>query len=386
MSLPRLRARRLGLLLAVLLVLVLVLALPRPTATAAPPAAARPAACAVPEPTSARGWQAAFDGLDDPTWSGGDQGASLRLPDGRVLWVFADPFRGEQRADGSRAAGSSFVHNSLVLSDRGCLRGVTGRGGAEVVPDATDGQWFWPQLAVLDRGRLFLSVLRVARTSSASGATGFRTTGTWLAELSYAPGGTPSFRALHRTPSSGTADTAVQWGTAVASSGGWTYVYGTRRVPLPGVFGRALHVARVPAGRLTDLRAWRSWDGRGWVAGADRAATVRDAVGGVSTSLSVWRSRSGAWQAVTKEDEFLGQDVVLLRARHPAGPWTEQVVGSSPSGRRPGETTCTALAHPELAVRGGGLLVSVSRNDDDWGDHLADADLYEPQFAEARLR
>ncbi len=381
MASPTLRARR----LARLALSVLVLALPvllGPTAAAA----LRPAPCAVPEPTSARGWQAAFDGLNDSTWSGGDQGASLRLPDGRVLWVFADSFRGAQRTDGSRAPGSSFVRNSLVLSDRGCLRGVTGRGGAEVVPGTADGQWFWPQHAVLDRGRLFLSVLRVARTPSASGAAGFRTTGTWLAELSYAPGGTPSFRGLHRTPSSGTADTAVQWGTAVASSEGWTYVYGTRRVPVPGVFGKALHVARVPAGRLTDLRAWRYWDGRAWVAGAGRAATVRDAVGGVSTSLSVWRSSTGQWRAVTKKDEFLGRDVVLLRAPSPAGPWTEQVVGSSPSGRRPGETTYTALAHPDLALRGGALLVSVSRNDDDWDDHLADADLCKPQFTEARLR
>lgn len=100
----------------------------------------------------------------------------------------------------------------------------------------------------------------------------------------------------------------------------------------------------------------------------------------------MWRPPSGAWQAITKRDEFLGRDLVLLRAAHPAGPWTERVVGSSPSGARPGETTYTALAHPELALRGGALLVSVSRNNDDWNAHLADADLYKPQFSEARPR
>ena len=350
--------------------------------TGAPPRST----CRVPEPVTPAGWQAAFDRLNDATWSGGDQGASLRLPDGRVLWAFADSFRGGQRPDGSRAPGSSFVHNSLVLSDRGCLRGVVGRTGREVVPDAGDGQWYWPQHAVLDGGRLFLSAFRVAKAPADRGAAAWRTTGTVLAELSWSPGGTPAFRRLHATPSSGTPGTTVQWGTAIAQADGWTYVYGTRTDPTPGTFGKALHVARVPAGRITALTTWRYWDGRDWVPGAARAATVHPAVGGVSTALSVWHEPGGGWRALTKKDEFLGEHIVLLTAAGPAGPWTERVVGSSPSGRRPGETTYTALAHPALRLTGGRLLVSVSRNHDDWRAHLADADLYKPQFSASALR
>jgi len=348
----------------------------------APGRAAAPGSCPVPAPTTAAGWQAAFDALNDARWSGADQGASLRLPDGRVLWAFDDTFQGAQDPDGSRAAGTRVVRNSLVLADRGCLRGVTGPGGAEVVPGTATGRWHWPLHAFLDGGRLFLTVSRVRQ--DAAGA--FVTSGTWLAELSLPAGGTPVFRAMTRTPSSGTPDTTPQWGTAVAQAGGWTYVYGTQRVDQPLVFGKALYVARVPAGQVSTLSAWRFWNGSTWGAVAAQARAVRPAVGGVSTSLSVWRAAPGVWRAVTKKDDYLGSQVVLLTAPAATGPWTETVIGSSPSYARPGETTYNALAHPALALAGGALLVSVSRNNDDFRRHLADADLYKPQFSAAPVR
>ncbi|MCW2778621.1 MAG: hypothetical protein JWN17_2346 [Frankiales bacterium] len=343
-------------------------------------------ACATAAPTSATGWQAAFDALNDDRWSGADQGSSLRLPDGRLLWVFDDTFQGAQAADGSRALGSRFVHNSLVLADRGCLRGVTGPTGAEVVPGTPDGQWFWPLHAVVDGGRLFLPSSRVQRVVAPDGTSTFATSGTWLAELTVPAGGTPVFTGLWPTPASATPDTTPQWGSAVAQAGGYTYVYGTQRVAEPFVFGKALYVARVPAGSLTDLPAWRFWTGTGWSATASSAQAVKGAVGGVSTSLSVWRAGDGTWRALTKKDDYLGKDVVLLRAPAATGPWSETVVGTSPSGAHPGETTYNAFAHPEIALKGGDLLWSISRNDADWADQLANADLYKPQFAQTSVR
>ncbi len=341
--------------------------------------------CPLPAPTTAAGWQAAFDGLNDASWSGADQGSSLRLPDGRLLWVFDDTFQGGEEPDGSRSPGTRFVHNSLVLSDGGCLRGVTGPTGAEVVPDTPDGQWFWPLHAVVDGGRLFLPSSRVARVTGPDDVSSFSTDGTWLAELTLPAGGTPTFSRLWSTPASGTPDTTPQWGSAVAQADGYTYVYGTQRVAEPFVFGKALYVARVPAGKLTSLSAWRFWDGSRWVAPAGSARAVKGAVGGVSTSLSVWRAGDGTWRALTKKDDYLGQDVVLLRAPAPTGPWSEVVVGTSPSGAQPGQTTYNAFGHPQVPLTDGGLLWSVSRNDD-WADHLADADLYKPQFAQTAQR
>ncbi|MPR00377.1 DUF4185 domain-containing protein [Modestobacter sp. I12A-02628] len=357
---------------------------PAVTLTDGPVAGVRvgPAPCTVPAPTTPEGWQQAFDDLNDDRWSGGDQGSSLRLPDGRLLWVFADSFQGAQRADGSRAAGSRLVHNSLVVADGGCLTGVTGPDGGEVVPNAADGEFHWPQHAFLDGGRLYLSVFRV-RGTAVPGSTDFTTTGTHLASFDLVPGGSPVFTGLTPTPSAGTSDDVVQWGTAVAQDDGATYVYGTRRVEDRTLFGKALYVARVPAGAVTDLAAWRFWDGAGWATDAGAATPVKDARGGVSTALSIWRAADGTWHGVTKKDEYLGDQVVALRAPSATGPWTEQVIGSSPSYAVPGELTYTALAHPDVPLDGGGLLVSVSRNNESWTTHLADGDLYKPQFSRA---
>ena len=78
-----------------------------------------------------------FDAKNDWTWSGGDQAATVRLPDGRTLWLFADTIQGRESRIGGYAAGWRMVHNSLVLQDRGCLRGVTGPKGGEVIPNPT---------------------------------------------------------------------------------------------------------------------------------------------------------------------------------------------------------------------------------------------------------
>src|SRR5918994_203194 len=50
-------------------------------------------------------------------WLGADRTASVRLPDGRLLWLFSDTFLGRPAQDGSRPRSSSFIHNSAVVQD-----------------------------------------------------------------------------------------------------------------------------------------------------------------------------------------------------------------------------------------------------------------------------
>ena len=145
-------------------------------------------------------------------------------------------------------------------------------------------------------------------------------------------------------------------------------------------------MARVPVGRLGSPASWRFWDGRGWVAGAARAVPVRPAVGGVSTSLSVDRV-GGRWLAVTKKDEYLGRDIVVLTATHPAGPWRETTVATTDTDAdlRRGDLTYTALGHPDIPLASGRLLVTVSRNNVDPAKTLEDVERGRPYFLEVPL-
>lgn len=376
-------------LLAVLLAVALgvgggitVLSLPRAAASAAGPVqrtAAPASACTRPAPQSAAGYQAMFDAKDDETWAGGDQAASVALPGGRVLWMFGDSVRGGRLTTGARASGSRFVHNAMLVQTGGCLVAVP--AADEVIPSRADGQWYWPQSAVVLGDRLVVFCARVRRTGP--GAFGFRTTGVDAAVFAL-DGTLPRFERVVGTPSSLSPEGAYQYGAAVVPIGSWLYVYGSRQVP--GAFGRSVAVARVRPAALLRSAGWQYWNGSDWSSRAAAAARLSAGHGAASWSsaFSVWRGADGTLQSLTKEHDVFGRAVVTGRASSPTTPFTRRVALDAPSGQRPGELRYNALAHPEVRLPGGLLLVTVCRNNSDLRRVWADTRLYRPQFAAVR--
>jgi hypothetical protein len=375
-------------LLAVLLAVALgvgggitVLSLPPARASAAGPvqrAAAPVGSCARPAPQSAAGYQAMFDGKDDETWAGGDQAASVALPGGRILWMFGDSVRGERLTTGARAPGSRFVHNAMLVQTGGCLVAVP--AADEVIPSRADGQWYWPQSAVVLGDRLVVFCARVRRTGP--GPFGFRTTGVDAAVFAL-DGSLPRFERVVGTPSSLSPESAYQYGAAVVPIGSWLYLYGSRQVR--GAFGRAVAVARVRPAALLRSAGWQYWDGSRWSSRAAAAAhLVAGATDGWSSAFSVWRGPDGTLRSLTKEHDVFGRAVVTGRASSPTRPFTRRVAFDAPSGQRPGELRYNALAHPEVRLPGGLLLVTVCRNNRDLRLVWADTRLYRPQFAAVR--
>lgn len=310
-----------------------------------------------------------FDAKSDRTWAGGDQAATVTLPDGRTLWLFGDTIQGRRLRNGARSADSRFVHNSLLVQDRRCLTAVPAR--AEVVPSRADGQWYWPLSAIVTGDRLVVLCARVQRTGP--GGFDFRTTGVDAAVFSLSSG-TPRFQRIVATPSSSTPDGGNQYGNAVLRQGEWLYVYGTRQEA--GAFGRSVRVARVAAADVLDARAWTYWTGADWSTRPTRAVAVAD---GWSSAFSVWSDSRGQVRTLTKAQDVYGQDVVAGVAPGPTGGFRSRPVLSAPT--RGGVLLYNALAHPELRLADGSLLVSVCRNNADLGAVWADADLYKPQFA-----
>lgn len=340
-------------------------------------------ACERPAPTTAAGYQRMFDAKNDWTWSGGDQAATVRLPDGRTLWLFADTIQGRERRDGRYVPGWRMVHNSFVIQDRGCLRGITGPEGGEVIPDPTRSSFYWPQSGVVTGGRLVVFSLRVTRTDT--GPLDFVVVGTDAAVFSLPTtrAAAPRLRRVVPTPASNTPESRPAWGQAVVADGGYLYVYGSAKVTGDLVFGKAVHLARVPTGELLTTSAWQYWDGAAWSdSAADSRPIVEAAPAGWSTSFSVTRTADGRFQMLTKENEFLGTDVITGFADVPTGPFTRHLVARYPTvNTTPMQVFYTALSHPELRV-GGGILGHICRNT--FTSNLADvgwdADRYKPQF------
>jgi len=314
-------------------------------------------------------------GLDLPLWQAGDIGASARLPDDRIVWVFGDTVRAD-------SVTPRIVANSMLVTSGLCTSQVEAKGQGPVIPDRADGVVHWP-MSVVSVPRPEGDVLVVVSARIRRGTSGgldFTYLGSSATIFDVAAGGAPTLRQqLDITPDSSAPD-QVNWGSAMTVNGGWLYVYGTR-LPSKDSFGRALYAARAPVADARDRATWQFWDGAAWVGEQARAAVVLPARGGVSQTLSV-DALDGQFVIVSKRDGDLGNTVYAWSSDSPVGPWAAQRGTRADFQDPSGQLKYAPLAHPGIALADGRLLISISRNTTDFSRLLSDPTLGRPVFAE----
>ncbi|WP_329171503.1 hypothetical protein OG754_07685 [Streptomyces decoyicus] len=356
--------------------------------------------------------------MDD--WTGGDGTHSVRLPDGRTLWLFSDTFldriqpppnpQGQKHRWRTADTGGVPLlrHNSAVVMSRsGRLeRTLTGGPAAGApgpfFPDPPGGGWRWPVRASVEPRTPGApeKVVRVLLWHRAPG------TGPWIFGVPHATEvatlSLPALRLEGITETVGPASVAdpgrrVLYGAAAVRDGGWTYVFGSDDPPASPASSAFL--ARVPAGRLADRGSWRFRDGAHWRRQAGRAGPVLRAGGrrGVGSAFSVVRD-GPAWVLITMDTG--GDGAAAMRALtsywscSPFGPW------HGPNGRltppRPPAPDPQHVAvynpqiHPEFTANGEFLL----SYDVNWlgppgvpADPRVngDVELYRPRFLRVRM-
>jgi hypothetical protein len=317
---------------------------------------------------------------DLPAWRAGDIGASARLSDGRLVWVFDDTLR-------TQRYNPQIVANSILVSSGACVSQLMTSLNGPVIPDVQIGSVVqWPMsVAVLRHdpqvaaGTDVLVVL-CARTRRGQGGTlDFQFLGTSAAIFTVASGGVPTLRDVYQVTPDNADQHQVNWGAATAVAGPWFYVYGTR---LPtGALGHELYVARAPVADPRARSRWQFWDGRHWQAQRSRAVPVMSDDPGVSQTLSVDEVQ-GQYVVTSKRGGDLGDFVYTWLSRTPAGPWRAHRALRAPAGFDTGHYEYAPLAHPEVPVAPGHLLVSVSRNLKNMNQLIAHPDKGRPLFAE----
>ncbi|MFF7896913.1 DUF4185 domain-containing protein [Streptomyces sp. NPDC007907] len=340
---------------------------------------------------------------DDPTrtddWTGGDGTHSVRLPDGRVLWLFSDTYLGRVYGPPNphgesyawRDAGTPLVRNSAVLMRQGRLETTL---PAPLFADPAPGKWRWPVAARVEprapgSSEQVVRVLLWVRTAGRSPWIYGVPTATEVATLSL-----PGLRLesivevlgqqLVPDPSG-----RVLFGTTLVEEDGWTYVFG-------GDDGRAAsrpvshaYAARVPEGRLADPGAWQYWSGSAWVPGARPRPVLGDGRRtGVGSAFSVVRE-GGTYVLFTMAAGPEGlTSVASYWACSPAGPWHGPGKEFAPP-LPPGQVAAyNPQAHPVLSGDGR-LVLSYDVN---WLETTGAADrlsrnvsLYRPRFLSLRL-
>ena len=205
-------------------------------------------------------------------WSGGDATYSLRLPGGRVAWLFADSFSAtsDPAAPGWVAPDHSrnpipLVGNQLVIEDPTTTPPTfttvwrSGAEGYDYFAPVDEFHRWWPFMPFLKNNTIMTVPL-----VSFDNRTGLvdATAVVDVSLLTMQPGPIqPTPGAFIDNPNEPSGCNAhIDFGDTVLvnpDGSGWTYVYGTEVCPAGAL---ALHLARVP-GRVLDRQRWEYFTG-----------------------------------------------------------------------------------------------------------------------------
>jgi hypothetical protein len=356
-------------------------------------------------------WTALFD--RHRGWTGADGIFAIPLtgyegPDhaagAKTLFVFSDTFIGEVDATGARK-NSTMINNSMAILDgaqpdsnkikfiwggTGLTGTATGSAGAAsaFIPNlpSTEGKkaWYWLQDGFCHKGVVYNLPLIVEPNPDAEDGWKFKETGIALIRIPLGANGEPDMAK------------ATQKETPLYHTGAKTFYFGcgifanTAEAGAPDpddsvyVYGRnALYVARVKADEFEDFAKWRYWDGKGWSADIDKAASL--GLGG--PELSVMPITQGALKGkFVLLSSMLGPDLYVRIGDSPVGPFGNAInIYKAPEWDTGVPIyTYNAKAHPSISSNGD-WIVTYNVNTSNWTRNLADADIYRPRFLRLRF-
>ncbi|MFE2520631.1 hypothetical protein [Streptomyces mirabilis] len=339
--------------------------------------------------------------VDD--WTGGDGTHSVRLPDGRVLWLFSDTYLGQVHGPPNpvgesyawRDTSAPLVRNSaVVMSKDGRLETTL---PTPVFPDPGPGRWRWPVAARVEprspgSSEQVVRVLLWTRTAGRAPWIYGVPTSTEVATLSL-----PGLRLEGITTvldQSSVTDPSrrVLFGTSTVDAGAWTYVFGGDDGQAVSRPASQAYVARVPRGRLGQPAAWEYWDGSGWAVRARPGPVLGDGRRtGVGSAFTVARD-GGTYVLFTMAAGTAGLTTITSYwACAPTGPWHGPTRSFSPSVPQGQVAAYNPQVHAALSD-GDRLVLSYDVNWlDTTGGVSAQANLsrnvalYRPRFVTLRL-
>ncbi|MFK4104719.1 DUF4185 domain-containing protein [Streptomyces sp. NPDC019531] len=332
-------------------------------------------------------------------WTGGDGTHSVRLPDGRLLWLFSDTYLGQVYGPPNpvgesyawRDTTAPLVRNSAVLMRDGRLETTL---PAPLFPDPAPNQWRWPVAARVEprspgSDEQVVRVLLWVRTAGQYPWIYGVPTATEVATLSLPDLRVESVTKVLDEQRVQDPSRRVLFGTTLVEDGEWTYVFGGDDGQAASRSASSAYVARVPEGGLAEPGAWEYWDGSAWTTGARPRPVLGDGRRtGVGSAFSVVR-RDGTYVLFTMAAGAKGLAAVTSYwACSPTGPWhgpAKDFTAPLPQGQ---VAAYNPQAHPELGDDGR-LVLSYDVN---WLETAGastqlnrNVSLYRPRFVTLRL-
>jgi hypothetical protein len=344
-----------------------------------------PAVDAVTTDSTLSTWFSRYARTTPDGWTGGDSTFSIRMPDGRTLWLFSDTFLGPLNKDGTRPATAPLVNNSFVVQEGSRLTtvvgGAPGRPAAIMPPPDAD-HWYWVGDGQIVDGKLQV----IFQEYRLIGPTYWQFSLDRSVVAMFSPTDLATPVSVDPLPSL----SGVAWGAALLpasrSGDGYTYIYGVGG-SAPG--SKAMRVARV-LGDDVRRRPWWFYTPSGWTREERRAADVLPAVAN-EYSVTPWQ---GMFLLVTQDGpESFSNRIVALTSCAPWGPFTRRTLvyqmpepGAGGIYHDNGVIGYNAHAHAELSA-GNTFLVSYNvHNIQNAYAVYKDPGIYRPRFILVTLR
>ncbi|MEU6998740.1 hypothetical protein [Nonomuraea sp. NPDC046570] len=243
-------------------------------------------------------------------WTGGDSTYSMRMPDGRTLWLFSDTFLGPL-INGTRPTSAKLINNSFVIQDGTKLTTVHGGTAEEpkaLLPPPDSTHWYWSGDGFIVGNTLQVVFQKYRREGT--GPMPFAFDENVVATFSLSDLTKPTN--ITKLPSGA----GVAWGSAILpasrSGDGYTYIYGVSDAPI----NKQMRVARVKG---NDLRVgrWQYLNLWGWTEVENNAGYIMTGIAN-EYSVTPWKGQflllsqdsteafSGQINAFTSCDPFDG--------------------------------------------------------------------------------
>ena len=292
---------------------------------------------------------------------GADHQRTTALPNGNVLWTFQDAE--VRRPDGTL----TLVHNIGMIQTGSCFNVLM--GGTEWDPrpwlftNSTEpfSQWYWPLDAALGAdGRMYVFLTEMVERSdsylSEVEPTATRVAGFDIDTWNVTSLGSPA----NSSP--------ALYGWSITSDDDWTYLYAhcyrQFGYDLVDIFpahdtscSDRVTLARVARGNVFGAPTY--WTGRGWSADPARAVPVIETAGRRVNATDIVHL-DGNWLAVTKVNDWFGDEIVVESAVRATGPF--EVIDTITPTPKCSPSICNTYGASWITAADDELAIGLSHN------------------------
>lgn len=282
-------------------------------------------------------------------WIGADGIYSVALPN-KTLWLFGDTLMGSMHTEQREVTGMWRNTVAIEKNKRWHFTPPEGPPLDRTFFELSDPEyWFWPGPGLYHNGQMHFMLPQFVHDKG-DAAFAFKQSASYFAQVSHPDRPLSEWRINY---------TRLPWQTAytvaaVADHSYW-YLYGYKDLQHGSQTVRQAHLMRWPLKQLAGspastqalIDSAQFWDGRGWSSEPENSFPL---FSGFQSEASVhFHAPSQEYLMVYTDNDFSG-NVVLRKAKSPAGPWSQaQVLFRTPEHGNNGAFCYAAKAHPHLA-------------------------------------